>query len=155
MGLFGSGASTEISPSVEAVFVSPPEHDKYRYKTARKIVARESDAIIQSTKTENLLLVAHCQSAMSDAAIVVTDRRSLMVRKGKIEKSLEHSEVAETTIGAMPAGTTLVAILSVASQQDYALNDARRFSEIIQAEVATPRIGNAICAHVDRIIGAL
>lgn len=152
MGLFSS--SPTIDASVESVFMPPPEHDRYRAKLAQKIVARESAAIVEQTRGERLLVVAYGQVAMSDAAIVVTDRRAFTIRKGSIQKSLHFSEIAETRLGAMPNGTTLVGIESITSQQDFAPTDQRRFSHIIQAEVATPRIGNAICGHIDRAIGA-
>lgn len=153
MGLFGGGNEV-IDPSVEAVFMPPPDHDRYRSKLARKIVARESRSIVEQTRGENLLVVAQCQSAMSDAAIVVTDARVLVLKKGSVQKSFTHGEVAETRLGAMPNNSTLVTIETTTSQQDFTPNDQRRYSHMIVVEVATPRVGNAICGHIDRIIGA-
>lgn len=152
MGFFSS--SPTIDASVEAVFMPPPEHDRYRAKLAAKIVARESAAIVQQTRGEALLVVAYGQATLSDAAIVVTDKRAFVIRKGSVQLSLSYPEIAETRLGAMPNGTTLVGIESITSQQDFGQGDQRRYSHIIQVEVATPRIGNAICGYIDRAIGA-
>jgi hypothetical protein len=154
MGIFSSGGSEQIASRVAAATMLPPDHEKYRLKVARKTIARESAAIMRETAGENILLVAHSSALGSgDQAFVATESRVFTIRKGVVARSFFYAEIAETTLGAMPNGGTFVSIDSIASRQDYAPNDSRRFSQILQLEVATPRIGNAVCAVIDERIG--
>lgn len=66
MGIFGSSAS--IHPAVEGVLACPPEHDQ-NAKFARKVIARESSAIVANTDNETLFLVSQGQSGMSQAVV--------------------------------------------------------------------------------------
>ncbi|MGH4017760.1 MAG: hypothetical protein ACREQV_08045 [Candidatus Binatia bacterium] len=155
MGIFGN-SSNHMHPTLAAVFASPPEHDRTQRRWAEKALSKEADALmaILGSSGETPLVVAQDTSVIGGNVIVVTDRRTFQLKRGKIRKELPHSEIAETKLGATSSGSTLVTIESVASQQDYAPNDTARFSQIVLAEVATPRIGNTICGHIDRIIGA-
>jgi hypothetical protein len=151
MSLLSNKAQADAS--LQVLFVAPPERDKSRRKWADKELAKESGAIISElTRTgEVCLVLAHdARSGM----VVVTDQRTFILKRGRIRKQLRHEEVAETMLGTMPNGSTIVTIESIESRLDYSPTDAMRYEKVINVEVATPRIGNIICAHVDHHISA-
>lgn len=82
----------------------------------------------------------------------MTDSRSFVIKRGKIDMQLQHSEVAETRLGSSPSNGVKRTIVSHASLQDFSPNDPRRYSQIILSELATPRIGNAICSQIDNVL---
>lgn len=152
MLLFGSGS---MNATVQAVYQAPPDHDRAGKKYAEKTVAKESDPIAQAlNRDEVLLLVAHDSSLAGGNVVAVTDQRSFVVKRGKVRKELQHYEVAETKLYSTPLNKMLVEIISRSALQDFGPNDPMRYTKIVQVEVATPRIGNSICGHIDRIIGA-
>lgn len=148
MGIFGEQKQSD--PALLAVFAAPPDNKKYLQSSAQKRLAKESDGIMAVLKStgETCLVVAH--DSADDAMLVVTDRRTFTFKRGRIQKEYSHQEVAETTLGAMPNGNMLVQIESQASRLDYSPTDVMRFSAIIQIQVATPRIANIICGHIDK-----
>jgi hypothetical protein len=84
--------------------------------------------------------------------LLVTNRRTLSLKKGSIKQELLHEDVAETKIGQMPNGDLLIQIESLKSRLDYNQLDNRRFEWIIQLQVGTPRVAQAICAAVDQFL---
>jgi hypothetical protein len=152
MGIFGEQKQSD--PSLLAVFAAPPDNKKYLLSSAQKTLAKESDGIMAILKGtgETCLVVAH--DINDNAILVVTDRRTFTIKRSRIQQELSHQEVAETILGAMPNGNMLVVIESYASRLDYSPNDPMRFEKIISAEVATPRIGNIICTHIDKYLNA-
>jgi len=150
MGLFGS-APVDLDPRVAGVLTAPdPARDKAGYKAAAKAVSNESGAILANTSSAGDAPLAIAYDSFNNEVLVVTDRRSFTIKRGKIKKELAHSEVAETKLGSLPNGKILVIIESHESRLDFSPNDPMRFSKIIQVQVSTPRIGNVICAHIDQ-----
>lgn len=145
MGLFGSGPVLE-HPELAELLVTA---DKSR-KADTKVLAKNESAIANElSQGEDPLVVAADWNSASGGVIVVTDRRSLLFRKGRVDRQLRHDEVHSTTIGTMPSGDMLVHIQSETAMLDYAPNDAARYKHIIQVRVGTPRAAQMICAAVD------
>ncbi|MGH9043808.1 MAG: hypothetical protein ACRDVP_03030 [Acidimicrobiales bacterium] len=84
--------------------------------------------------------------------VVVTNQRTLTLKKDSIKQQLGHGEVAETTIRKMPNGDCLVEIESKKSRLDFNLQDSQRYEHIIQLQVGTPRVAQAVCAAVDQYL---
>lgn len=152
MPLFGP--PPEIHATLQAVFVSPPDNDKPAQRAALKAVGTESDAIVRLLGQDEIPIVVAFSSTDADGitVIVVTSKRTMSIKNGRIRKQLSHHEVAETKMFATRDGRVLVEVESIASQQDYGPRDPRRFEKILMANVSTPRIANAICAAIDIII---
>lgn len=150
MGIFGEQKQSD--PSLLVVFAAPPDNKKYLLSSAQKILTKESDGIMATLKStgETCLVVAH--DIHDNAILVVTDRRTFTIKHSRIRYELRHQEVAETILKVMPNENMLVQIESYASRLDYSPNDPMRFEKIILVEVATPRIGNIICTHIDKYL---
>jgi hypothetical protein len=101
---------------------------------------------------EPLCLAQYLPGVGAYGLLLVTNRRTAEVKGGQFVRQLRHDEVAETKLGKMPNGNTLVTIESTAAKLDYRQNDPKRFEKIIFLEVATPRIGNAICAAINQFL---
>jgi hypothetical protein len=134
-------------------FVGPPESRDFNKATG--IVARDGDAILGELRLsagEAVDVVALCveSGAVSPGAIVVTNWRTFVFRKGKVRKQYRHSEVAETVILQKKYTGMLVQIISQTAKLDYNPNDPSWFSHVLQVEVSTPRIAQAICSSVDQ-----
>ena len=84
-----------------------------------------------------------------DWLLLVTDRRSVELKKGVIQKQLWHREVEVTRLFTMANGSTMVSVESEASRLDFSPTDPMRYTKIIHVEVATPRVANAICKYID------
>jgi hypothetical protein len=151
MGLFGGLPPTNINPVLESAVVA--SNDKARDRTLRTLAKSEGGILSGLEPDERPLCVAYYMGEFGgDNVIVVTDRRSIMVKKGKFERQLRHNEVAETTRGQMPNGQILVEILSSHAKLDFRPNDAQRYAHIIQIQVETPRVASAICAAIDQFL---
>lgn len=148
-------SSTRMQSAVDRAFLRPPDHDKSRQRSAVRAVASESKSIAASLEPgEKLLAVAHDGGPLSTSGgvLAVTNRRSFVTKHGKVSYQVRHSEVAETDLRASPSNDVVLKIVSHASLQDYGPNDPMRYSKMIMVNVATPRIGNAICSHIDNIV---
>ena len=86
--------------------------------------------------------------------VVVTNKRTLTLKKDSIKQQLIHQEVAETTIRQMPNGDCLVEIESKKARLDFNPQDSRRYEHIIQLQVGTPRVAQAVCGAIDRFLTA-
>lgn len=150
MGIFGEQKQSD--PLLLAVFAAPPDNKKYLLSSAQKTLAKESDGIMTILKGtgETCLAVAH--DIYDNAILVATDRRTFTIKRSRIQMELSHQEVAKTTLLVRPNGNMLVVIESHASLLDYSPNDPMRYEKIIQIEVATPRIANIICGHIDKYL---
>lgn len=151
MGLFSGSAPIDIAPALEAVVVA--SNDKAR-KVVLKVLAKSQDGIRADLEPgeQPICIAYYMGSAGGNNILLVTDRRSIEVKKGKFRRQLRHAEVGGTTLGHMPNGDTLVQIESSTARLDYGPNDPERFEHIIQIQVGTPRVANAICAAVDQFL---
>jgi hypothetical protein len=146
MGLFSPATPLQYTQYERLLVTS----DKNR-KQDTKILAKNEQGIAAELhgKDEDLLVMAADWSSVSGGVLVVTDRRSIAFRKGKIDRQLAHAETHDTWIGAKPNGGILVEIRSKTAVLDYSPNDPQRYRHIIQSSVGTPRAGQMICAAVD------
>jgi hypothetical protein len=102
------------------------------------------------------MLVAHgtpTGAVFAECAVVVTDKRVFLITKGKVTHSMTFAEIAETKLSSAINNKIHVGIEPIVSQQDFSPNDSMRFAHIMGVDVATPRIGNAICSIIDQRIG--
>lgn len=152
MGLFGSKAMPEgVDPELASVVIASTEDVR---RLTLKCLSNSQGAIQSSLETgERPVCIAwHMGSLGGDMLIVVTNRRSMDVKKRSIVKQLRHEDVAETSLGTLPNGDTNVQIASESSRLDYRPNDPMRFEQIIQFSVRTPRVANRICAAIDQYL---
>jgi hypothetical protein len=151
------GAKTEaINPKLLTLFVPPPDNKKSLKKWAYKELAKESDGILAILRDsgEECQVLAHDTGTNSNM-IVVTDRRTFQVKRGKIRKAFAHSEVELTKLLSTPDsgdGGMLVEVETYAYRRDYSPQDLKRYEAMILAKVATPGVANAVCAHIDKYI---
>lgn len=152
---FLDGPAEQVDSMLAAVFASPPEHNRSQRKWAEKALAKESQSIMTLLRGtgETCLAVAH-DHGMDSNVIVVTNRRTFQMKRGRVRKELAHSAVAETKIGTMPSGDTMVMIESHEARRDYSPSDPMRTNKIIYAEVATPGIAQAIYSPIDQRISS-
>jgi hypothetical protein len=146
MGLFSPASPLQYA-EYEQLLVTA---DKNRKQDTR-ILAKNEHGIAAELqgKDEDLLVLAVDWSSVSGGMLVVTDRRSIAFRKGRIDRQLAHGEIHDTWIGTKPNGGILVEIRSKTAILDYSPNDPQRYRHIIQSSVGTPRAGQMICAAVD------
>lgn len=149
-----SGPPPELDERTAAVFL-PPTKSKELAK-AQKDVAKVADVIWSNVDTgngEQVLAIAHSTWACN--AIVVTDRRVFTIVKSDVMRDFRLSEVAETRLMAGNAVAGVVILIeTITCQQDFTPDDPDRYLHYIQVTVATPRIANAICGHIDARIGS-
>jgi hypothetical protein len=152
VGLFGKTSSIdEIDADLAAVIVA--SSDKTRTLTLKSLA--DSQDIIRRTLESDEVPVCtawYMGGLGGNMLLLVTNRRTLSLKKGSIKQELRHQEVAETKIGQMPNGEPLVQIISLKSKLDYNQQDNRRFEWIIQFSVGTPRVAQDICAAVDQFV---
>lgn len=152
MGLFGGGASAEVDPVFEEAIVSSTD-DGIR-ETRRMLVKNEAGLKALLGDGELPLCACYFKTASEhDAVVLVTDRRTVTVRKNTIQKEMSHADVAETAVLTHANGKMIVKIDSHSSRLDYAPNDQARFEKIILLQVLTPREAQAICANIDQYVG--
>lgn len=151
MGLFGNKAAVDVDPELAAVVTSSTDKDR---ASALKTLAKCQAGIRASLEPgeQSLCLAQYMPGVGAYGLLLVTNRRTAEVKGGQFVRQLRHDEVAETKLGRMPNGNTLVTIESTAAKLDYRPNDPKRFEKIIFLEVATPRMGNAICAAIDQFL---
>lgn len=151
VGLFGSRQSAAVDPALASLVIAGT--DKGR-EWGLKVLAKNQDGIRSSLAPSEsaLILTPYLGGFGGDMLFVITDQRSIEFKNGQIKRVLRHDEVAETSLGTMPNGNTMVKIESEASRMDFRQNDPERFSKIIMVEVATPRVGNTICAAIDQFL---
>lgn len=154
MGIFGKAPSVdEVDADLAAVVVA--SSDKTRTLTLRSLA--ESQGILRRTLASGEVPVCaawYMGGLGGNMLLVITNQRTLSLKKGSIKQELRHEEVAETKIGQFPNGDPLVQIISLKSKLDYKEQDNRRFEWIIQLTVGTPRVAQAICAAVDQFLPA-
>jgi hypothetical protein len=147
VGLFGGNAAASQHPELVGLLVTA---DKSR-KQDMKMLAANEQAIAQIlvASGERAIVIAADWNSMSGGVLLVTDRRSVTIRKGKLGKQLMHDEVHSTWLGTQANGSMLVEIRSKKAMLDYSPNDADRYLHIIQSSVGTPRAGQMICGAID------
>lgn len=155
MGIFSP--SLELPSELAPYFVGPPEGRPL--KDAKNVVAKEAGSILQQMQPGNgevFHVVAACvQGAeINPSAVVVTNRRTMVVKRGKVRADYSHGEVAETKLYTAPrnGGVLVVEVLTKTAVMDYAPNDYMRYGHILIVDVPTPRIANAICAAIDQYL---
>ena len=152
MGIFSkSPAGDEVDADLAAVVVASSE--KTRTLTLKSLT--DSQAIIRRTLVPGEVPVCaawYMGMIGGNMLLLVTNQRTLSLKKSSIKQQLRHEEVAETKIGQMANGDLLVQIISLKSRLDYNQQDGRRFEWIIQLQIGTPRVAQAICAAVDQFL---
>lgn len=152
MGIFGkSSASDEVGADLAAAVVA--SSDKTRALTLKSLA--ESQDVIRRTLApgEVPVCAAWYMGGMGgNMLLLVTNQRTLSLKKSSIKQELRHEEVAEASIRQFPNGDPLVQIESLRSRLDYKQQDNRRFEWIITVHVGTPRVAQAICAAVDQFL---
>lgn len=152
MGIFGKTPSVnEVDADLAAVILA--YSDKERTQTL-KLLAESQDIIRRTLDSGESPVCAfwHLGGFGGNMLLLITNKRTLSLKKNSIKQELRHEEVAETQIGKFPNGSPLVQIISMKSKLDYRENDNRRFEWIIQFTVDTPRAAQAICAAVDQFL---
>lgn len=152
MGIFGkSPSANEVDADLAAVILA--DSDKERIQTL-KLLADSQDTIRQTLSSGESPVCAlwYLGGFGGNMLLLITNKRTLSLKKGSIKQELRHEEVAETKIGQFPNGNPLVQIISLRSKLDYTEQDNRRFEWIIQLTVDTPRSAQAICAAVDQFL---
>jgi hypothetical protein len=152
VGIFGKTPSVnEVDADLAAVILA--YSDKERTQTL-KLLAESQDIIRRTLDSGESPVCAfwHLGGFGGNMLLLITNKRTLSLKKNSIKQELRHEEVAETQIGKFPNGSPLVQIISLKSKLDYRENDNRRFEWIIQFTVDTPRAAQAICAAVDQFL---
>ena len=152
MGIFGKTPSVnEVDADLAAVVLAYSE--KERIQTL-KLLADSQDIIRKTLDSGESPVCAfwHLGGFGGNMLLLITNKRTLSLKKSSIKQELRHEEVAETKIGQFPNGNPLVQIISLKSKLDYKEQDNRRFEWIIQLTVDTPRVAQAICAAVDQFL---
>lgn len=152
MGIFGkSPSANEVDADLAAVILA--DSDKERIQTL-KLLADSQNTIRQTLSSGESPVCAlwYLGGFGGNMLLLITNKRTLSLKKGSIKQELRHEEVAETKIGQFPNGNPLVQIISLKSKLDYTEQDNRRFEWIIQLTVDTPRSAQAICAAVDQFL---
>lgn len=152
MGIFGKAPSVdEVGADLVAVIVAST--DKTRAQTLKSL-ADSHDVIRQTLEPGEVpVCTAWYMGPMGgNMLLLVTNRRTLSLKKDSIKQELRHEETAETKIGQMPNGELLVQIESLKARLDFSQQDNRRFEWIIQFRVGTPRVAQAICGAVDQFL---
>jgi len=149
MGLFVS-KTADVDVALEALIVASPDGRK----AALKSLAANQDGIKGMLAPDEVAEVIsyYMGNFGGDMLLVITNLRSVAMKKGSIKQQLRHDEVAGTTIAQMANGQMLVQIESTASRLDYRPNDTQRFESIMQMQIYTPRQAQTICQAVDRYI---
>lgn len=150
MGLFGSKSADVDQALAETVVAST---DK-THKATLDALARGQAALYAIFEPgERPICSAWYMGMMGgNMLVVVTDQRTLTLKKDSVKQQLRHGEVAETTIRKMPNGDCLVEIESTKARLDFNPQDSRRYDHIIQLQVGTPRVAQAVCAAVDQFL---
>jgi hypothetical protein len=152
VSIFGKAPSVnEVDAGLAAVILA--YSDKERTQTL-KLLAESQDIIRRTLDSGESPVCAfwHLGGFGGNMLLLITNKRTLSLKKNSIKQELRHEEVAETKIGKFPNGSPLVQIISLKSKLDFRENDNRRFEWIIQFTVDTPRAAQAICAAVDQFL---
>lgn len=149
MGLFG-GAQEPLDEGIAGWIMAANDQEM---ATSRKIMAK-NQLMLRATLAEvdGELPVCLCswQVGAKDAVLLVTNQRTVEIRKEAIQKQLRHEEVAETRLLHAAGGGMLVVVESHIAQQQYRPDDFQRMGHCLQGEVPTPLMANTICEAIDR-----
>lgn len=152
MGIFGKSATSgEVGADLASVVVAST--DKTRAATLKSLA--ESQDVIRQTLVpgEVPMCAAWYMGGMGgNMLVLVTNQRTLTLKKNSIKQELRHEDVAETSIRPFANGQPLILIESLKSKLDFNEQDNRRFRWIISIQVGTPRVAQAICAAVDQFL---
>jgi len=150
VGLFGSKSADVDSALAETVVAST---DKTQKATLDALARSQAALHAIFEEGENPICSAWYMGMMGgNMLVVVTNKRTLTLKKDSVKQQLRHGEVAETTIREMPNGDCLVEIESSKSRLDFSPQDSTRYEHIIQLQVGTPRVAQAVCAAVDQFL---
>jgi hypothetical protein len=151
MGIFSTKAPVKVDSDLEGAVVASSE--KTRLQTL-KVLGENQESIRDSlTPGESVLCASHVAVlGVSNNLLLVTNRRTISMKKGSIKKELRHDEVAETKMLRRPSGEILVQIESEKALLDFNPNDPERWDYRIQVTVDTLRVAQEICAAVDQFL---
>lgn len=87
--------------------------------------------------------------------LVITNRRLLNFKKGRLDSSLQQRDVGHTRLFNQPNGGFLVAVETREGMM-YPDDDMRHFdaSRYLAVQVDEPQLGQGVCSIVDAINGA-
>jgi hypothetical protein len=150
VGLFGNKSADIDSALADTVVAST---DKTQRATLDALARSQASLHAIFEQDERPVCSAWYMGMMGgNMLVVVTNKRTLTLKKDSVKQQLRHGEVAETTIRTMPNGDCLVEIESSKSRLDFNPQDSRRYEHIIQLQVGTPRVAQAVCAAVDQFL---
>jgi hypothetical protein len=152
VGLF-SGKSPDVDTALAETIVAST--DKTRKLTLDALGHGQATLYRAFEQGEKPICSAWYMGMMGgNMLVVVTNQRTLTLKKDSIKQQLIHQEVAETTIRQMPNGDCLVEIESKKARLDFNPQDSRRYEHVIQLQVGTPRVAQAVCGAIDRFLTA-
>jgi hypothetical protein len=81
--------------------------------------------------------------------LLVTSKRSMSISPSR---TLEHRDVAETSVMLDEFSNSVVVIESKKARLDFRPNDDKRLEHMIMFTVETPGVANRICAAIDQYL---
>lgn len=146
MGIFSKPDLSTLDPAWSATVADGGKEKSGTF--IRSLLVKAAATINATLEPGETILVS---AGSLDGLLLITDRRSILLRKTKIDKQFRHGEIAETRIFTTET-KVFVAIESTSARLDFNPNDPMRFTKIIQVEVSTPRVANQVCAAVDQYL---
>jgi hypothetical protein len=151
LGLFSKADLVSVSPALERAVIAEDAHDR---RETLKLLGKNQLAIqaVLEPDEEVAAIVAHWEVA--GYVLVITGRRLLDFKKGRLNSSLQQSDVGRTRLLNQPNGNFLVAIETHEAMM-YRDDDMRHFDpqRYLAIKVGDPKVARGVCAIVDAING--
>jgi len=151
VGLLTRDEPVAIDPALEKTVIAEEQRER---RETLKLLAKNQLAIQATLESgeEVAAIVGHWK--MTGYILVITRRRLLNFKKGRLDQSLQQSDIGRTRLGNLPNGHFMASIETHDGMM-YRDDDMRHFepARYLSVEVDDPKVARGICAIVDAING--
>lgn len=155
MGFLSRSEPVAVDSALEKVVIN--ENDRGLRKTIKLLSKNQLTIQANVEPDENIAaILGHggWDPEIFDHVLVITNRRLLNFKKGRLDGSLQQSDVGRTRLFNQPNHGFLVAVETREGMM-YADDDMRHFdaSRYMAVQVDEPQLARGVCSIVDAING--